>query len=684
MSTSVSERERLAALASYDILDTPPEAPFDRIARLMAGYFDVSTATVAFVDADRTWVKATTGFDTTTSREHSFCLHVVTNNEPLVVEDARRDPQFADNPLVTGEPGVRFYAGAPLRVDEGVPVGTVCLYDTDPRSFSSAATDRLTDFAALVVDALDLHYTATAAPPDPPPERAAKSPTEDVETTPPASAFEAAARLTSNGLLHVNPEGRIEWVNDRFVELTGYTRQELHGRRPGQLLHGPATDADTVEYIQQQIDREEPFSADILNYRKSGAQYWVRVEAEPLFADDGTCTGFLVAETDITEERQREDAIAALTSFYEQALTELPIEVAVIDPEGHYLFINPAAVGDDEMREWLIGKTGVDYARRRGLDPAPFRKRRDWIRTVAETQDPDSFEETVTPPDGDTRHILRVAHPITDESGETVRVFSYGLDLTERKERMQKLVEAKERAEEMNRLKSAFLANMSHEIRTPLTSIIGFAEVLGEEIEGRKGEMASLIHRSGMRLKQTLTSVLDLARLEEDEVSLSLDRTDLTEPIRETVNLLRPQVEDNDLDLRLNLPNAPVTAVVDEAAFDRVLTNLVTNAIKFTEEGRVTVALRATPETAELTVADTGVGISESFLQRIFGAFEQESEGKMREYEGIGLGLTITKRLIDLMNGTIDVDSTKGEGTTVAVALPRFEEEAPSPPSTVE
>jgi PAS domain S-box-containing protein len=684
MSTSVSERERLAALASYDILDTPPEAPFDRIARLMAGYFDVSTATVAFVDADRTWVKATTGFDTTTSREHSFCLHVVTNNEPLVVEDARRDPQFADNPLVTGEPGVRFYAGAPLRVDEGVPVGTVCLYDTDPRSFSSAATDRLTDFAALVVDALDLHYTATAAPPDPPPERAAKSPTEDVETTPPASAFEAAARLTSNGLLHVNPEGRIEWVNDRFVELTGYTRQELHGRRPGQLLHGPATDADTVEYIQQQIDREEPFSADILNYRKSGAQYWVRVEAEPLFADDGTCTGFLVAETDITEERQREDAIAALTSFYEQALTELPIEVAVIDPEGHYLFINPAAVGDDEMREWLIGKTGVDYARRRGLDPAPFRKRRDWIRTVAETQDPDSFEETVTPPDGDTRHILRVAHPITDESGETVRVFSYGLDLTERKERMQKLVEAKERAEEMNRLKSAFLANMSHEIRTPLTSIIGFAEVLGEEIEGRKGEMASLIHRSGMRLKQTLTSVLDLARLEEDEVSLSLDRTDLTEPIRETVNLLRPQVEDNDLDLRLNLPNAPVTAVVDEAAFDRVLTNLVTNAIKFTEEGRVTVALRATPETAELTVADTGVGISESFLQRIFGAFEQESEGKMREYEGIGLGLTITKRLIDLMNGTIDVDSTKGEGTTVAVALPRFEEEAPSPPSTAE
>ncbi len=234
----------------------------------------------------------------------------------------------------------------------------------------------------------------------------------------------------------------------------------------------------------------------------------------------------------------------------------------------------------------------------------------------------------------------------------------------------------------MNRLKSAFLANMSHEIRTPLTSIIGFAEVLGEEVEGEKGEMASLIHRSGMRLKQTLTSVLDLARLEEDEINLSLVRTSLNDPIHETVNLLRPQAEGNDLELRLDLPPSPVAAVVDEAAFDRIVTNLVTNALKFTGEGHVTVALEPASDTVSLTVTDTGVGIEESFLQRIFEAFEQESEGTMREYEGIGLGLTITKRLVDLMNGDIDIDSTKGEGTTVTVRFPRFEDETPSDPPT--
>jgi len=674
MPTSVSERDRLAALAAYDILDTPPEEPFDRIARLMAGHFDVPTAVVAFVGADRTWVKATTGFDTTTAREHSFCLHVVTRNDVLVIEDARRTPKFADNPLVTGDPGVRFYAGAPVRSSDGVPIGTVSLYDTEPRSLSTTVEDWLVDYAALVTDELERRRAESASHPsevDPAPSPNASSQTG----SPPSSPFAVAARLTSDGLHRIDPDGRIEWVNSRYVELTGYTREELRGHRPGQLLYGPATDEETVAYIRRQIEGRESFAADVLNYRKSGAQYWVHVEGEPLF-EDGTCTGFLIAATDITEQRQQEDAIDALTSFYERALWELPIEVAVIDPEGHYLFINPAAVGDDELREWLIGKTGVDYARRRGLDPAPFRERREWVRTVAETQEPDSFEETIAPPNGEPRHILRVAHPVADENGETVRVFSYGVDLTEQKEYEQKLVEAKERAEEMNRLKTAFLANMSHEIRTPLTSIIGFAEVLGEEVTGRRGEMASLIQRSGERLKQTLTSVLELARLEGEEVTLTPKRIDLTEEVHETVDLLRPQVQAQNLTLQLNLPDAPVEGVVDEAAFDRVLTNLLTNAIKFTQEGGVTVSLMPDPETIEVAVSDTGIGIDGEALQRIFDAFEREAEGAPQNYEGIGLGLTITKRLVDLMGGDLRVASTKGEGTTVTVTLPRRAEQA--------
>lgn len=388
MAASVSERERLAALASYDILDTPPEASFDRITRLMGWTFEVPTAMVAFMDAERLWVKATTGRDTSLPREQSFCMHVVMGDHALAVEDARRDPRFADLSVVAGPSNVRAYAGAPLRTPDGIPIGAVSLYDTSPRSFSESTLSRLRDFADLTTDVLERRRASL-------PER--REPTEQARSRPVqgsggasllSSEADLLARLTSDGLLRLGSEGRIEWVNDRFVEMSGYAPDELRDRRPSQLLHGPATDEEAVAYVRRCVEHRESFSQELLNYRKSGAQYWVQAKGEPLY-EDGNFAGFLVVESDITEERHREDALVSLTSFYERALTELPIEVAVMDPEGRYLFLNPAAVSDEDMREWLIGKTAVDYARRRGLDPAPFEERVAWIRDVVAAAEPD-------------------------------------------------------------------------------------------------------------------------------------------------------------------------------------------------------------------------------------------------------------------------------------------------------
>jgi PAS domain S-box-containing protein len=615
---------------------------------------------VAFVDAERTWGKAFTGFDPSIEREHSFCLHVVANNEALVLEDPRRHPEFTDNPLVTGPPGVRFYAGVPVRTPDRIPVGTVCLYDTEPRSFSDEDLERLRDFAALVTETLERRRTAADAAPD-------VSLGNELDGGAPSAK---PPERSSDGVLWLDANARIRRADDRFVKMTGYTRNELEGKCPGRLLYGPATDGGTIATINQHLDQGEAFSLPLLLYRKSGAQYWVQIEAEPQY-DGDTCTGFRLNLFDITEEYQRDDALTALTSFYERALKELPIEVAVMDPDGRYLFLNPASVGDDELREWLIGKTAVDYARRRGLDPTPFERRLAMVQRVAETKEPESLEDPVTTDEGETKYILRVAHPVTDDAGEVIRIFGYGVDVTERKHREQNLLEAKEQAEKMNRLKTAFLANMSHEIRTPLTSIIGFAEVLAEEVSGPREEMADLIQRSGGRLKETLTSVLDFARLEGESMTLSPQRLDLVDRVRETVELLRPQIQGHALTLTLDLPEGPVEARIDGTALDRVLTNLLTNAIKFTDEGQITVTLRVEDDLVTLTVEDTGAGISEDFLERIYDAFEQESSGTARTHEGIGLGLTITQRLVDLMEGRIDIDSTEGEGTAVTVQLPR-------------
>jgi signal transduction histidine kinase len=231
-------------------------------------------------------------------------------------------------------------------------------------------------------------------------------------------------------------------------------------------------------------------------------------------------------------------------------------------------------------------------------------------------------------------------------------------------------VAAKEEAEEMSRLKSAFLANVSHEIRTPLTSIIGFAEVLSEEAAPEQEEIADRVVESGRRLKTTLDSVLDLSMIEAGEFSLTPRPVDVAEEVRRRADLLRPTAERKGLAFAVEAPEEGPEAHLDPNALDRILTNLITNAVKFTEEGGVTVRVRPGASHVVLAVQDTGIGIGADFEPKLFEAFKQESEGLQREHEGTGLGLSITKELVDLMDGDIAVDSQKGEGATFTVRLP--------------
>jgi signal transduction histidine kinase len=239
-------------------------------------------------------------------------------------------------------------------------------------------------------------------------------------------------------------------------------------------------------------------------------------------------------------------------------------------------------------------------------------------------------------------------------------------------ERERQLETAKQEAEEASRLKSALLANMSHEIRTPLTSLIGFAGVLRDNLSGQNARYASLVHRGGERLMDTLDSVLQLSKLEAGALHPTAERIDLVATARKIVDLYRSQAEAAAVALRFESEVASLSGTHDPTLVRRVLSNLLSNALKFTpEEGTVTVRVRAPDDQVVLTVADTGVGISDAFRPRLFDAFTQESVGLEREHEGSGLGLAIVQRLVELMDGRIDVDSTKGEGTCIRVVLPR-------------
>ena len=241
--------------------------------------------------------------------------------------------------------------------------------------------------------------------------------------------------------------------------------------------------------------------------------------------------------------------------------------------------------------------------------------------------------------------------------------------------------EARVQAEEAARLKSSILANMSHEIRTPLTAILGFADILREEVGEDLYEYADTIRSGGQRLLDTLNDILDFARLDAERATIVPEPMDAAAVVRESVSLLAPLARRKGLGLHLQSSQSSIPAVHSASSLGRVVTNLVGNAIKFTEHGEVRVSIHAAHDFFAIRVQDTGVGISEEFLPDLFEAFKQESDGHGRDFEGTGLGLAITKRLTDLMGGELRVWSSKGEGTLFEVALPI---EAPSTEPGVE
>ena len=276
--------------------------------------------------------------------------------------------------------------------------------------------------------------------------------------------------------------------------------------------------------------------------------------------------------------------------------------------------------------------------------------------------------------DGEDRWVRHRARRVSCEANGCAIVYHSGQDVTERKQFERELIAAREAAEEVARLKSAFLANMSHEIRTPLTGILGYAGLLAEEVAGEHREFVEFIEKSGRRLLDTLNSVLELARLEASGVEPSLELLDVGAEAHQAVRLLAPLAEEKGLALTLATPAAAegeAVAALDRVCLSRILTNLIGNGIKFTDEGGVHVAVEVDGADVVVRVRDTGVGIAAEFLPHIFDEFKQESEGHARSHEGAGLGLAITRRLTDLLGGTISVESARPGGTTFTLAFPR-------------
>jgi PAS domain S-box-containing protein len=286
-----NEAARIQALRKYAILDTSDEPAFDRITRLAARLTGTPITLLTLVDEDRQWFKSTYGFEPReTPREVSFCAHAILSNDVMVVPDATADRRFATNALVTGEPRIRFYAGAPLRTPDGLNLGTLCAIDTVPRQFSADDQRVLADLAALAMDELQLRIALREK-----------------------SQHMAAIDNLRAGVLVTDPlapDNPIIFCNPGFSNMTGYSAEEITGRNC-RFLQGPETDPAMVAEIRKAIQERRLFQGIIRNRRKNGEVFWNDLLITPVFDLKGDLINFVGLQQDVTEVKNAQDALAA-------------------------------------------------------------------------------------------------------------------------------------------------------------------------------------------------------------------------------------------------------------------------------------------------------------------------------------------------------------------------------------
>ncbi len=310
----IDETERLALLYALDLLDTPAEPTFDRITRLLAHALRVPIALVSLVDAQRQWFKSRVGLTATeTAREFSFCAHAILQGNAMIVGDATKDARFADNPLVTGQPFIRFYAGIPIRTSDGTALGTLCAIDSRPRTLTQDELDTLSDLAALVSQEIGQRETALLTRRQI--ERAKNA--EESE-----ARFRSSFERASVGIAMVAPNGGLMNVNDAFCEIVGYSHEELARLTFQDITHPEDLDKD-LNFLQQLVSGDvDHYELEKRYLRKNGETVWISLCVAKQVESNGTWQYFVAIVQNIQARKKAEASLAALRRNLEERVDE--------------------------------------------------------------------------------------------------------------------------------------------------------------------------------------------------------------------------------------------------------------------------------------------------------------------------------------------------------------------------
>ncbi len=767
------EKERLEELHGLKILDTEPEERFDRITRLAKRLIKVPIALISLVDADRQWFKSKQGISVLeTPREISFCGHAILSDKALVVEDAKQDSRFSDNPLVTGEPRVQFYAGQPLRGPQGHNLGTLCVIDHRPRKLDSGDIETLRDLAALaetelqmirihrILDCLvdgiiifddqgiieSMNSAGKKMFGWKAEEISGKSIdllipdicTKEQKAESSESSFDidlgcmnqvkefngkrqdgsvfpvelavsfmkwgqksdlvaivhditsrkkveeqllvntAALDAAANGIIITDTKGTIQWINPAFTRLTGYSSDEAVGQNTRFLKSGKQDPAYYKE-LWQTIKSGKVWQGELINRRKDGTHYHEEMTITPVKSKRGKIQHFISIKQDITDRRAAEEKLQKMMEELEaqyieseqaqaqmRAILDASSEaMALISPKGKFLAINRQFEQFFSVRKKRVidqnFSTLLPVFERIFDDPAAIK-----VSLDESTKNGESPQVEIAVQKWPQWRELEIYSKLVKAArGRHLGILYVFRDVTHERE--------------VDRMKSEFVSLVSHELRTPLTSIVGYVDLLLEgdagELNDEQTDFLEVVNRNAHRLSMLVTDLLDVSRIESGAIKLKRTELDLQALIQGVVDSMKPQLEAKKQMLKLRIGTKLPVVYADADRITHVLMNLLSNAHKYTPaEGNISISSSVEKDQVCVEVNDTGIGLSLQEQKRLFTKFFRAENPMTQEVSGTGLGLWITRSIVEMHGGEMGVSSTPGKGSTFSFTLPISED----------
>ncbi len=575
---------------------------------------------------------------------------VLRNGKPVIVRDLSGHQPNGETAKLK-ELGYRSLACFPLMTGNIVR-GIFSLYSRAPGFFEAEEVRLLSELSA------DISYAVEFSDKEQERKEYHKQLREATST------LKAIIEASPLAILHLSPEGYVQLWNHAAEEIFGWTAGEVTGKF---LPIVQEEKFDEFREIRENVLRGRKYtSAELVRKRKNGNRVQISLSTAAVYDSENKVEGIIEVIEDITERKRAEKKILESEARYRYLFENNPHPMMVYDLKTLAIL---------EVNDAAVSKYGYNRDEFLSMDVTqirPSQERKKFLGLISAEREPIRHA-------GIWKHQLKngsiidvdiTSHTLSFKGHDAALVLAQ--DVTERKKWEEDLIRAKEEAERSNRLKDAFVANISHEIRTPLNSILGFSELIREHLNGLIDEEVARyfdsIDRSSLRLMRTVDMILNFSRLQVGAFTINPHLINMPGLLEEIRNEHKLSAEAKSLSLTFTNEAGDVWIMADEYSIMQAVSNLVDNSIKYTDKGFINLKLyKGENDQIMLDVSDSGIGISENFFEDLFKPYSQEDIGYTRNYEGIGLGLSMVKRYLELNDATITFRSKQGEGTVFTI-----------------